>query len=122
MLQAAPAAVLRAAGLPTGPPFPSSPFVSRGRLVGIRSEAAKGHVRMLTLGAVGRVDAGGLQLARRQSRSRRGVPPYGRMRRIRTGLTAASPAAPALVVLWFGFNSGGFFPVAPAVAAIVLAL
>ncbi|HEY7076915.1 MAG TPA: O-antigen ligase family protein [Solirubrobacteraceae bacterium] len=44
------------------------------------------------------------------------------MRRIRPWLTAASPAAPAVVVLWFGFNSGGFFPVAPAVVAVALAL
>ena len=46
----------------------------------------------------------------------------GRMRRIPTWLTAASPVAPGVVVLWFGFNSGGFFPEAPAVVAVALAL
>ena len=44
------------------------------------------------------------------------------MRRIPTWLTAASPVAPGVVVLWFGFNSGGFFPEAPAVVAVALAL
>src|SRR4051812_7648344 len=44
------------------------------------------------------------------------------MRRIRGWLLAASPVVPAIAVVWFGFNSGGYFPVAPAVVAVALAL
>jgi hypothetical protein len=44
------------------------------------------------------------------------------MRRIRTWLHAASPAAPGAVVVFFGFSSGGFFPAAPAFVALGLAV
>jgi O-Antigen ligase len=44
------------------------------------------------------------------------------MRRIRSWSNAASPAVPGAVVIWFGFNSGGFFPGATAVVALALAV
>jgi len=44
------------------------------------------------------------------------------MRRDRTWLSAASVGAPAALVVYFSFNSGGFFPGQPALVAIVLAL
>jgi O-Antigen ligase len=44
------------------------------------------------------------------------------MRRIRSWLHAASPAVPGAVLIWFGFNSGGFFPGATAVVALALAV
>ena len=44
------------------------------------------------------------------------------MRRIQTWLDAAGPAVPGAVVVWFGFSSGGFFPTAPAVVALGLAV
>ena len=44
------------------------------------------------------------------------------MRRILPWLHAASPAVPGAVLIWFGFNSGGFFPGATAVVALALAV
>ncbi len=44
------------------------------------------------------------------------------MRRVLPWLHAASPAVPGAVLIWFGFNSGGFFPGATAVVALALAV
>jgi O-antigen ligase len=44
------------------------------------------------------------------------------MRRIRTWSHAASAAVPGAVVVFFGFNSGGFFPAASAAVALGLAV
>lgn len=44
-------------------------------------------------------------------------------RRVGGGLAlAAFPALPGALMLWFGFQAGGFFPAAPALGAVALAL